>query len=82
MTVNALYLYAVINWTAAREERDLAAHFGAEYQRYMSRTGRFFPNLGAAEVQQHAHQQSQQLPVQEDPHESKAEPRSSAHLTG
>jgi protein-S-isoprenylcysteine O-methyltransferase Ste14 len=49
--VNALYLYAAINLTAAREERDLAAHFGAEYQRYLSRTGRFFPNLRAKEAE-------------------------------
>ncbi|BCJ75536.1 hypothetical protein CS0771_50800 [Catellatospora sp. IY07-71] len=46
----ATFLYGVIalNLTAAREERRLAvSEFGAEYQEYMGRTGRFTPRLGA-----------------------------------
>lgn len=30
---------------AKREERDMLERFGAEYERYMERTGRFFPKL-------------------------------------
>jgi protein-S-isoprenylcysteine O-methyltransferase Ste14 len=33
---------------ALREERDAIAAFGAEYERYMGRTPRFFPRLGAS----------------------------------
>jgi protein-S-isoprenylcysteine O-methyltransferase Ste14 len=46
--VAALYGIAVLNMTAAREERRLAASaFGAEYRAYVSRTGRFVPRLRA-----------------------------------
>ena len=38
------YSAAVLNLTAAKEERRLAAsEFGDEYRAYMARTGRFFP---------------------------------------
>jgi protein-S-isoprenylcysteine O-methyltransferase Ste14 len=43
--LNALYLFAVITFTAAKEEKDLAVHFGDAYRRYMSGTGRFFPSV-------------------------------------
>jgi protein-S-isoprenylcysteine O-methyltransferase Ste14 len=37
----------VLNFTAAREERRLSAsEFGAEYQQYVTRTGRFAPRIG------------------------------------
>ena len=40
--------FVILNLTAAREERRLSAsEFGAEYQEYMRRTGRFWPRLGA-----------------------------------
>lgn len=38
--------FAILNFTAAREERRLcASEFGVEYKDYMKRTGRFFPKL-------------------------------------
>jgi protein-S-isoprenylcysteine O-methyltransferase Ste14 len=41
--------FTVLNVTAAREEKRLAAsQFGAEYVEYARRTGRFFPKLSAA----------------------------------
>jgi protein-S-isoprenylcysteine O-methyltransferase Ste14 len=43
--LNALYQLAIINFTAAREERDLSAHFGDDYERYCATTGRFVPRL-------------------------------------
>jgi protein-S-isoprenylcysteine O-methyltransferase Ste14 len=33
---------------ALREEREAIATFGAQYERYMARTPRFFPRLGAS----------------------------------
>ena len=43
----ALYVFIVLNLTAAREERRLqASEFGGEYQTYMVKTGRFFPRWG------------------------------------
>lgn len=43
----SLYVFVVLNLTAAGEERKLrASEFGAEYAAYMDRTGRFFPRLG------------------------------------
>jgi protein-S-isoprenylcysteine O-methyltransferase Ste14 len=48
VTLAALgYGFAILNVTAGREERRLcASEFGAEYQEYTTRTGRFFPRLG------------------------------------
>jgi protein-S-isoprenylcysteine O-methyltransferase Ste14 len=40
------YGWAMLNATAMREERRLAAAFGAQYRAYMARTGRFFPKWG------------------------------------
>lgn len=38
--------FTILNLTAAREERRLcASEFGAEYEDYMKRTGRFLPRL-------------------------------------
>lgn len=38
---------AILNATAAKEERRLAdSHFGADYRAYMERTGRFLPKWG------------------------------------
>jgi protein-S-isoprenylcysteine O-methyltransferase Ste14 len=52
---HALTLFAfaygcvILNVTAAREERRLAASaLGAEYREYLSRTGRFLPKIGRA----------------------------------
>lgn len=43
-----LYASAALNLTAAREERRLSSsQFGAEYARYMTRTGRFWPRPAA-----------------------------------
>jgi len=43
----AIYVFIVLNLTAAREERRLqASEFGGEYQAYMLKTGRFFPRWG------------------------------------
>lgn len=40
--------FVILNLTAAREERRLCgSQFGAEYEEYMQRTGRFRPRLGA-----------------------------------
>jgi protein-S-isoprenylcysteine O-methyltransferase Ste14 len=40
--------FAVLNMTAAREEKRLSAsQFGSEYVSYMSKTGRFLPRFGA-----------------------------------
>ena len=42
------YGAAVLNFTAAREEGRLGeSEFGAEYRRYVARTGRFLPRLTA-----------------------------------
>jgi phospholipid methyltransferase len=42
------YVFVVLNATAAREERKLAASaFGEEYREYMARTGRFVPRWSA-----------------------------------
>jgi protein-S-isoprenylcysteine O-methyltransferase Ste14 len=52
----ALFLYAVVllNATAAREERRLSGSaFGAEYQQYMTRTGRFLPLPGMHRPRSH-----------------------------
>jgi protein-S-isoprenylcysteine O-methyltransferase Ste14 len=39
--------FLILNGTAAREEKRLSAsEFGAEYQAYIGRTGRFFPRIG------------------------------------
>ncbi len=47
LAVTFIYAVAVLNWTAAREERRLAASaFGSEYAAYIKRTGRFLPGLG------------------------------------
>lgn len=46
-----VYGYLVLNYTAAREERRLkASQFGAEYEAYMRRTGRFLPRGGAKAI--------------------------------
>jgi protein-S-isoprenylcysteine O-methyltransferase Ste14 len=38
--------FLILNGTAAREERRLSAsEFGADYQAYIARTGRFFPRI-------------------------------------
>ncbi|MCZ6813943.1 MAG: isoprenylcysteine carboxylmethyltransferase family protein [Alphaproteobacteria bacterium] len=44
-TLMALALgFAILNYTAAKEEKELSAsEFGEEYQNYMRTTGRFFP---------------------------------------
>lgn len=43
----SLFAFVVLDRTAAREERRLAAsEFGAEYRAYMARTGRFLPRWG------------------------------------
>jgi protein-S-isoprenylcysteine O-methyltransferase Ste14 len=43
-----VWLLLVLNYTAAREESNLlASSFGSEYSAYVSRSGRFFPRLGA-----------------------------------
>jgi protein-S-isoprenylcysteine O-methyltransferase Ste14 len=44
--VTVLYLFAMINYTAAREEAELVEKFGSEYEAYLADTGRFFPRLG------------------------------------
>jgi protein-S-isoprenylcysteine O-methyltransferase Ste14 len=48
-TLAALVLaFVILNLTAAREERRLCgSQFGAEYEEYMQRTGRFRPRIGA-----------------------------------
>jgi len=47
--VTFLQGFAILNLTAAREERRISAsQFGAEYREYMGRTGRFWPRLRAA----------------------------------
>jgi len=48
VTVGCLvYAYIALSITAAREERRLSgSEFGLDYQRYMLRTGRFFPGVG------------------------------------
>jgi protein-S-isoprenylcysteine O-methyltransferase Ste14 len=44
-----VYSAAVLNLTAAKEERRLAAsEFGDEYRAYMAKTGRFFPRWNRA----------------------------------
>ncbi len=46
----AVYGLVSLNTTAAREERRLSAsEFGAEYRRYLTRSGRFLPRLGRIE---------------------------------
>lgn len=41
-----LYMCVALNTTAAREEKRLgSSQFGAEYQAYITRTGRFIPKL-------------------------------------
>lgn len=45
-----LFMYVRL---ALREEREAAAQFGAEYERYAARTPRFVPRLGASEAQAH-----------------------------
>lgn len=42
----AAYCLLALNMTAAREERELLGVFGADYARFMLRTGRFFPRFG------------------------------------
>ena len=44
LRLNSIYLFGIINLTAAREERALAAAF-PDYANYIGRTGRFFPRL-------------------------------------
>lgn len=43
----ALFCMLMLRHTAVVEERELLRVFGAEYAQMMSRTGRFFPRLGA-----------------------------------
>lgn len=43
--VNCIYLFWIINFTAAREDKDLEVTFGAPYEHYAAQTGRFFPRL-------------------------------------
>jgi protein-S-isoprenylcysteine O-methyltransferase Ste14 len=48
-TITTLALWPILTaayvWLALREEREIATKFGEEYQRYASRTPRFFPGL-------------------------------------
>jgi len=37
--------FLIIAWRTQREEANLSARFGAEYERYRERTGRFFPKI-------------------------------------
>lgn len=37
-------LLTVVGWLAVLEDRELAAHFGAEYAEYVRRVPRLFPN--------------------------------------
>lgn len=49
----ATFAYGLLrlNFTAAKEERNLrASQFGAEYEAYMRRTGRFWPRLGGRAI--------------------------------
>lgn len=49
------YGFAILNHTAAREERNLSAsEFGDEYKAYIAHTGRFFPKLSGAKAQETA----------------------------
>lgn len=42
-----VYAFVILNYTAAREERQLASsQYGKEYRTYMARSGRFLPYLG------------------------------------
>jgi protein-S-isoprenylcysteine O-methyltransferase Ste14 len=43
--LNCIYLFSIINLTAAREDKDLGVKFGAPYEDYAARAGRFFPRL-------------------------------------
>jgi protein-S-isoprenylcysteine O-methyltransferase Ste14 len=38
--------FLAMAWRTPKEEANLIAKFGDEYQEYMKRTGRFFPKLG------------------------------------
>jgi protein-S-isoprenylcysteine O-methyltransferase Ste14 len=45
------YGFVILNVTAAREEQRLStSEFGAEYQQYVTHTGRFFPRVGSRSV--------------------------------
>lgn len=49
-----VYGFLILSFTAAREERRLSAsEFGAEYQDYMRRTGRFLPKLNLTATAEH-----------------------------
>lgn len=42
----SLFVFFALHWTAAGEERKLrSSEFGEEYEKYMARSGRFFPLL-------------------------------------
>jgi protein-S-isoprenylcysteine O-methyltransferase Ste14 len=42
----SLYVFAALRWTAVAEERKLrSSSFGEEYEKYIARSGRFFPLL-------------------------------------
>ncbi|HYR44755.1 MAG TPA: hypothetical protein VER98_17110, partial [Terriglobia bacterium] len=48
-----LYAVLLLNFTARKEEMRLkTSEFGSEYERYMQRTGRFWPRLQSGAVDQ------------------------------
>ena len=58
-TILTLIMFPVLvvmyGYLAKREEADMAAEFGSEYERYAARTPRFLPKLGAAPGPAHSH---------------------------